>query len=82
MTTQTTTTEINIEYYYRSLIITNENNGWIEPVLLKYWEIDTEFADFFCIQLKDFEHIESNYQVRIFKITKRLNEITIYCQVK
>lgn len=65
------------EIYSNKLIELNINNGWINPIF-KPWEMEN---DYFFIQIEDFLEIEYNHEVKIFKVSKSLGKIILYCRI-
>lgn len=66
--------------WFNRIVEINQNNGWVNPV---FQPNSTEkFKDeFFTIKVDDYLEIESNYEIDIFRVSKRWGEIIIYCRV-
>ena len=66
--------------WFNKIVEMNQNNGWVNP---QFIPITTEeFKDkYFAIQLDDFDEIQSNYEVEIFRVCKRWGDITLYCNI-
>jgi hypothetical protein len=66
--------------WFNKIVELNQNNGWLNP---QFIPITTEeFKDeYFKIQLDDYLEIESNYEVEIFRVSKRWGDLNLYCRV-
>lgn len=65
---------------FNIIVEQNKNNGWVNPVFQP--NKTPKFKDeFFCIKLDDFLEIESNFEIEIFRISKRWGEIILYCRI-
>lgn len=66
--------------WFNRIVEINQNNGWVNPVFQP--NRTEKFKDeFFTIKVDDYLEIESNYEVDIFRVSKRWGEIIIYCRV-
>jgi len=66
--------------WFNRIVEINKNNNWINPQFQP--SANEKFKDeFFTIKVDDFLEIESNYEVEIFRVSKRWGEIIIYCRV-
>ena len=66
--------------WFIKIVEMNKYNGWVNP---QFIPITTEgFKDeYFKIQLDDYLEIEHNYEVEIFRVSKRWGDIILYCRV-
>lgn len=65
---------------FNRIVEINENNGWVNPIFQP--NNTDEFKDkFFCIKVDDFLEIVSNFEIEIFRVSKRWGEIILYCRV-
>jgi hypothetical protein len=66
--------------WFNRIIEVNKNNGWINAEFKP--SLNEQFKDqFFTIEFDDYLEIESNWQVEIYRISKRWGKIIIYCRV-
>jgi hypothetical protein len=74
------TSSSNCLPFFHRIVEINKNNGWVNPI---FQPNNTEkFKDeFFCVKVDDFLEIEDNYEINIFRVSKRWGEIIIYCRV-
>ena len=66
--------------WFNKIVEINKNNGWVRP---QFKPITTEeFSNrFFMIEVDDFLETEDNYEVDIFRVCKRWDQIIFYCKV-
>jgi hypothetical protein len=69
-----------MEEYFNKIVEINQNNGWINPIFIPN-NNEKYKKNFFSIKVDDFLEIESNYQINIFRVSKRWKEIIFYCNV-
>jgi len=66
--------------FFNRIVEINQNNGWKNPVFIP--NTTEEFKNqFFTVQVDDFLEIEDNYEVNVFRVSKRWGEIIIYCRL-
>ena len=66
--------------WFKRIVEINKNNNWINPQFQP--SANKKFEDeFFTIKVDDFLEIESNWEVEIFRVSKRWGEIIFYCRV-
>ena len=64
---------------FEALLKLNTRNGWVNPVFKQ--NNNKEYKDnFFTVEIDDFLEIESNHEVNVFRVSKRWDEIILYCQ--
>jgi len=65
---------------FNRIVEINKNNGWVKPIFQPN-NTDKFKDEFFCVKVDDFLEIESNYEIEVYRVSKRWGEIILYCRV-
>lgn len=63
---------------YLQLLAANEGNEWVNPIFEE--AKSSADAEFFTVEIEDFEQIEHAPEVRIYRIVKRADITTLHCR--